>query len=365
MKLIRTKLHTLPAGFSLQPDTLLFDIETTGLSADTSYLYLIGGICLEDNTPTLLQWFCDEYSEEKEVLSSFGSFLKSYGRLVHYNGTGFDIPYLNKKFKRHCLSFFIDKEQTTDIYKLLLPFKKYTSFPDFKQKTIETAAGFVREDTFSGGDLTEVYAVYAGKYRLACLTGKTEEADALRQVMLLHNHDDLLGLLYLYQKTRLPDFLSGTLLPAVIKSEQGLLYTFDFPLLPFSVRILQNDCIFCVTEKETDLFLPFYVGELKYFFKDYKNYCYLKYEDTALHISVAQWVDKDAKEKCKPATAYQKKQGTFFALPLLKPEQTEEISEFPLFYKEYKVSPAYAEYNAELVCNPTFIFVCFATFLKK
>lgn len=365
MKLIRSKLNIEnTSGLTLSPDTLLFDIETTGLSADTSYLYLIGAVCLEEGEPTLLQWFCDEYSEEKEVLASFRDFVKNFSNLVHYNGTGFDIPYLNKKFKRHCLSYQIDAEGTTDIYKLLLPFKKYTDFPDFKQKTIEQCAGFTRTDTFSGGDLTEVYAAYAGKYRLATLTGKTEEADALRHVMLLHNHDDLVGLFYLYCKTKLADFFAGKLQPSVIKLEQGLLYTFDFPLLPFPLSIMQNDCVFTVTEKETDLLLPFYYGELKYFFKDYKNYSYLKYEDTAVHNSVAEWVDKDAKEKCKPATAYQKKNSTFLALPFAKPEQKQEISNLPLFYREYKTLPAYVEYNDELVCSPAFINACFETFLK-
>jgi len=365
MKLIRTKLNTITENkLSLSADTLLFDIETTGLSADTSYLYLIGAICLEEGEPTLIQWFCDEYSEEKEVLSSFRDFMKQYPRLVHYNGTGFDIPYLNKKFKRHCLSYAIETEYTTDIYKLLLPFKKHTTFPDFKQKTLEQCAGFFREDTFSGGDLTEVYAAYAGKYRLATLTGKTEEADALRHVMLLHNHDDLVGLFYLYSKTKLSDFFAGALQPSIIKLEQGLLYTFDFPLLPFPVSLMQNDCVFTVTEKETDLLLPFYRGELKYFFKDYKNYYYLKYEDTAVHVSVAEWVDKDAKEKCKPATAYQKKNGTFLALPFNKPEQKEELGEYPLFYWEYKLMPAYIEYNAGLACNPAFVSACFNSFIK-
>ena len=366
MKIIRTKLNIPDSNdFSLTAGTLLFDIETTGLSADTSYLYLIGAICLEGNEPTLIQWFCDEYSEEKEVLASFRDFVKNYPRLVHYNGTGFDIPYLNKKFKRHCLSYAIDGEGTLDIYKILLPFKKHTTFPDFKQKTLEQCAGFTREDTFSGGDLTEVYAAYAGKYRLATLTGKTEESDALRHVMLLHNHDDLVGLFYLYNKTRLPDFWTGTLQPSVIKLEQGLLYTFDFPLLPFPLSLMQNDCIFTVTEKETDLLLPFYFGDLKYFFKDYKNYYYLKYEDTAVHVSVAEWVDKDAKEKCKPATAYQKKNGTFLALPFNKPDQKEELAELPLFYGEYKVLPGYVEYTNELVVNKDFISACFNCYLQK
>jgi len=366
MRLIRTKLNKEEyRKFILPADTLLFDIETTGLSADTSYLYLIGAICLEDGVPTLLQWFCDEYSEEKEVLTFFRDFIKNYSCLVHYNGTGFDIPYLNKKFKRHCLSYVIDSEYSLDIYKLLLPFKKHTSFPDFKQKTLEQCAGFTREDTFSGGDLTEVYAAYAGKYRLATLTGKSEEADALRHVMLLHNHDDLIGLFYLYTKTKLSDFLAGNLQPSVIKLEQGLLYTFDFPLLPFPINLMNNDCVFTVTEKETDLLLPFYEGELKFFFKDYKSYYYLKYEDTAVHASVAEWVDKEAKEKCRPATAYQKKNGTFLALPFSKPEQQEELNGIPIFYREYKMLPGYVEYDETLVCNPAFITACFSIFLRK
>ena len=37
MKIFRSKLNMKAiAEFSLRPDTLLFDIETTGLSADTS-----------------------------------------------------------------------------------------------------------------------------------------------------------------------------------------------------------------------------------------------------------------------------------------------------------------------------------------
>lgn len=366
MKIIRTNLtKNIRFDVSLPADMLLFDIETTGFSADTSYLYLIGAVCQEAGELMLIQWFCDEYSEEKEVLSAFQNFIKNYPRLAHYNGSGFDIPYLNKKFKRHSLSHTIHAENSLDIYKLLLPFKKQTSFPDFKQKTLEQHAGFLREDTFSGGDLTEVYAAYAGKYRLAALTGKTEEADALRHVMLLHNHDDLLGLLFLYNKTHLIDFLAGYLQPAIQKTEQGLLYTFDFPLLPFPLTMTTNGCTFYVTNTETGLLLPFYSGNLKYFFSDYKNYYYLTYEDTAIHASIAEWVDTEAKKKCKPATAYQKKNGFFLALPFSKPEQKGCLSDVPLFYEEYKKLPAYVEYSETLVCEKQFLRLCFDTFLKK
>lgn len=364
MKLLQTKLSSPYNSFSLPSDTALFDIETTGLSADTSYLYLIGAIHKSGDDTVLTQWFCDEYSEEKDILQSFLTFLENYSRLVHYNGTGFDIPYLNKKIKRHHLRGYISAENSTDLYKLLLPYKKHTAFPDFKQKTLEASAGFERKDTFTGGDLIDVYAAYAGKSRLATLTGNTEEADALRHVLLLHNHDDLLGLFHLYHKTRLPAFFNGELSPSVLKIPEGLLYSFDTPFLPFPLEIRNQENSLVITKETTDFFFPLYEGELKYFFKDYKNYSYLKYEDTAVHNAVAEWVNKEAKEKCRPATAYQKKTGVFLPLPFKKPEQEELLEGLNLFYQDYKVLPVYAEYSEELICNPDFVRACICALLK-
>ncbi len=364
MKLLHKTLPQpeYPASL-LSAGTVLFDIETTGLSADTSYLYLIGAVYLSHGALVLSQWFCEDFSEEKELLSSFLSFMKDKKELVHFNGSGFDLPYLAKKCRRHHLQGLSDDLKTTDVYKLLLPFRKYTSFPDFKQKTLEAASGFKRTDSFSGGDLIEVYAAYTGKSRLASLTGDFKEADALCRVLLLHNHDDLLGLLSLYRRTRLLDLYAGHLQPAVIKQPDGIVFTFDFPLLPFPLSLTQNQCTLTITENETDLFLPFYQGELKYFFKDYKNYSYLKYEDTAVHNSIAEWVEKEAKEKCRPDTAYQKKTSLFLALPFKKPEQKKILSAEPLFYTNLRSLPAYTEYKDSFVCDRSMIAECFFEFL--
>ncbi len=358
MQLIQSKIPS--SNFSFPKNTLLFDIETTGLSADTSYVYLIGAIYLNEEHLILTQWFCDNFSEEKELLLSFQKTVSSFDCLIHYNGTGFDIPYLNKKWNRHTIPYQIVAEKTIDIYKLLLPFKKYTSFTNFKQKTLEQCAGFYRTDTCSGKDLIELYATYTGMYRLATITGNTKDAEQLRQSILLHNHDDLLGLLTLYQKTKLLDFLSGTLCPSILKIPEGILLSFDTPLLPFSITLEQNSCQLIISDKTTDLFLPMYEGTLKYFFKNYKDYSYLKYEDTAVHNSIAQWIEKEAKEKCKPATAYQKKEGLFLALPFQKPEQ--QVSNLHLFYREYKTLPAFIEYNDTTICTKEFIFACYEAF---
>lgn len=368
MKLIHTALDASLFPFvSLPSDAALFDIETTGLSADTSYLYLIGAIYQADNEPILTQWFCDDFSEEKEVLLSFLAFLKEHGTLIHYNGCGFDIPYLNKKFSRYKLQYQITADTTTDLYKLLLPYRKSLSLLDLKQKTVEALSGFSRTDIFNGGDLIAVYAAYTGKHRLAALTGRSEEADALRAVLLLHNHDDLFGLLSLYQHTLLPQVLNKSLLPELSQTEHTLCFCYPMPLLPFcgcfplSVPAAYSSAgsaskpasnnsssvlgTLSVSPHDTILSIHIYTGELKYFFANYKDYSYLIYEDTAIHNSLAQYVDKEVKQKCRPATAYQKKEGKFLPLPLKKMQETSDgcYHEYYLFYHEYKEFPAYLE----------------------
>ena len=77
-------------------ELLFFDIETTGFSGDYSNLYLIGCTYYSQGSWQLIQWFADTAEAESEVLAAFFEFLKGYRTLVHFNGDGFDIPYLLK-----------------------------------------------------------------------------------------------------------------------------------------------------------------------------------------------------------------------------------------------------------------------------
>ena len=55
-----------------------FDIETTGLSAAVSSLYLIGTITFENNEWVLNQWFADDYVSEVRLLQAFSEFSEKY-----------------------------------------------------------------------------------------------------------------------------------------------------------------------------------------------------------------------------------------------------------------------------------------------
>ena len=80
-----------------------FDIETTGLSPKVSSLYLIGAAVWNTDHFDLVQWFADDYTSEKDILLSFSDFVSTCTTGVHYNGSSFDIPYLEKKYMAHKL----------------------------------------------------------------------------------------------------------------------------------------------------------------------------------------------------------------------------------------------------------------------
>ena len=69
-KILDSKAFTPP--YYLPPEeTIYFDIETTGFSADVTALYLIGCIYYETGNWKLIQWFAEDNVSEKEALTAF------------------------------------------------------------------------------------------------------------------------------------------------------------------------------------------------------------------------------------------------------------------------------------------------------
>ncbi len=89
-------------------------------------------------------------------------------------------------------------------------------------------------------------------------------------------------------------------------------------------------------------------GELKHFYPDWKNYYYLPEEDTAVHKSVGAFIDRGAREKASPGTAYTKKTGTF--LPVF----SDLPADVPLFSAEYGRGPYYCLFGSLKGLEPSF-----------
>lgn len=338
-----------PSGFP--PERLLyFDIETTGLSADTSSLYLIGCLYYRSSSWHTLQWFADDYQSEAALLTAFFTFMESFDILIHYNGTGFDIPYLQKKCRQHRLSFSFDSIRSLDIYKELTPYKKLLSLPNLKQKTIEKTLGLCREDTYDGRELIEVYVAYIHKK-----LKREDGCEDCLSLLLLHNREDLEGLLQ----------VSSLLLPPVLfpckdtaLSGKEISFELSFPYRLYTPFLCKKDTV-CLTLEGNRGRLTLFplVRELKYFYPDYKNYYYLPVEDTAIHKSVATYVEKEYRQKAKASNCYTKRSGRFLPVPpgFSLPENT------PLFYQEYKGKTAWFEITEDFLTDSS----CLLAYLKN
>lgn len=336
---------------SHSPDSILFfDIETTGFSADTTALYLIGVLSYQEHSWILEQWLSENGNEEKKIIEKFLERLKNIRLLICYNGTTFDLPYIKKKMEFHSLQFDFSKLTILDYYREFRPFKSLFGLENLKQPSVESFLGITRKNDYSGGELISVYSSY--------LKMDEKEADnASHSLFLLfeHNSNDILGLfklssLYLFTSffqanvfTNIDykiTFLNEPVEKLSSFSVKNRLYCHASFLLPFVPKFsLQTSNLLLEGKKnELHLYLPIFVGELKYFYPDYKNYYYLPKEDSAVHKSLSSFLPKEHRIPAKANTCYRKKSGSF--LPYFFKEIEENIA---LFKESYDSFPSYLQ----------------------
>ncbi len=334
-------------------ELLFFDIETTGFSGDDSKLYLIGCTYYQSGGWQLIQWFADTKDSEEELLHAFFRFLKAYKILIHFNGDSFDLPYLLKRCRHLGLSYDFSGVESVDIYRRVKPYRKLLGLESMKQKAIEQFLGVSRKDLYSGGQLIEVYDDYLMTHD-----------PYLYDLLILHNEDDLKGMPQILPILCYPDFLEHDfrfagrqlatetnlfggkyqLLKLTCESDYTIPVPFAFETPP--VRCEAEGNRLCLT-------IELYEGELKHFYSNYKDYYYLIYEDTAVHKSVGEYVDKAARTRATAKNCYTKQRGCF--LPQFAP-----IWE-PVMKREPKDKLPYVELGQACLEDPQ----CFARYLEQ
>lgn len=345
MKTITTNLRQLVPDYPIEylspehditpSDVLFLDIETTGLTAKNSNLFLIGCVYYENREWHAIQWLAEKYEEELQVLTAFFDLLKNYHYLIHYNGNQFDIPYLLQKCRQFSLDYNFDNCEGIDIYRRSVPYRDILSLPDLKQKTVEDFLGLVREDTCSGHDMISKYHDYV------CTQDET-----LLNELLLHNEDDLKGMLKVISILSYSDLFH---LPVRVMKAQASYYhdsskkrcqeivmrlRFQSAIpVPFSFRAL--GCYFSAEGMDGTLKVPIYEEEMKFFYSNYKDYYYLPAEDMAMHKSVATFVDKSHRVQATAANCYTRKQSLYL------PEW--DVLFTPFFKREYRAKEFFFE----------------------
>lgn len=312
----------------LTENVLLFDIETTGFSPAHTQLYLIGCASRKGNKLIVDQFFAEHETDEKMLLLAFLHFSESFDTLVSFNGTGFDIPYLKAKCDLFHLPEHFSSYTYIDIFKIVSKIKFLLKTENYKQKSMEHFLGIHRNDELNGGELIEVYKNYL----------KNPSGDALF-LLKQHNYEDVICMPSLLPLLSYGEILNGNYTISSIegneyqsmagenKKELLLTLSNDYPV---PKRVSCGSAFYYLTmyKDKTQIRIQLYDGELKFFFKDYKNYYYLPTEDTAIHKSVSAYVDKAHRQPATAQNCYTRKAALFVP-------QYQEIMN-PVFVENYK-----------------------------
>lgn len=305
-------------------DVLFFDIETTGLNKATTHCYLIGCGYYKDEILHSKFFFADSFEDELSVLNDFFEFTKNFKIMIHFNGTKFDLPYLEYRSKLHNLNNPLKNLTSFDLYKEIKPLRYLIFRESMRQKCVEEFLEITRNDTFNGGELIPVYEEYVN----------TKEK-RLFDLLMMHNREDVIGmhkmfpiLNYLklnqctlsYEQHKMSTYtdLSGNLQKEII-----ITYTADMTIpKSFSVK---NNAIYFKFEAELKKLLiriPVISGELRHYYENYKDYYILTNENTCIHKNIAMSVDSGIRRKATKDTCYSIVCGDFIPQPEVISEQS-------------------------------------------
>lgn len=162
----------------------VFDIETTGLSPAYCKVILSGILLMDGGEAKVIQLFADQPDDEKALLEETLRILDAVDYVITYNGRHFDIPFVEKRAKKHGLKFHPPYD--LDLYQIVSghsPLREV--LPSLKQKSLEVFMGLAdsRDDEISGGESVALYERYMA----------SRSFDLERRI-LLHNHDDVIQL---------------------------------------------------------------------------------------------------------------------------------------------------------------------------
>ena len=332
-------------------DVIFFDIETTGLSPSRSGLYLVGCMFVDGKNTVLRQFFADDHEDEKKVLAAFSEALSGKGHMVHFNGSTFDIPYLKTKYEQHGLKDPFSEKKSCDIYRKLMPLKKRFSLKSMKQKALEEFLGIFREDIYTGGELISVYKAYQKAVlleRAGGMKGNTLAIGEMRNALLLHNSDDIKGMLPVAQLLGIVSFVKGDFEVCEPYFEDGAIRIGIEPHKKLSSRLFEGKGPFkfiaCDEAGALSIKVPLIKDSLRLFMKDFREHYYIPSKDMAVHADVAAFISPHDKKRATPATCYVPCRGEFLTvneedlpegMPLIKRDYGERIA----FVRKQDISP--------------------------
>lgn len=274
---------------------VFYDIETTGLSQYSSFLYLVGAVTYEDGQWILYQWFGENESEEPEVLSAFSDFLTKDSVTIQYNGNRFDQPYLETRFQVHNMSSPFPGLLSIDLYQVLKPCKDLLKLPGMKQPDLEVFLHLPSRLFCNGKDGIRCFHKYQ----------KTHDTDIMQE-LLGHNQEDLMGLGSVFCMLSYLCLYTGMYEPVHAEiNDDLLLLTLRLPH-PLPVLFSNGNSQFYITGEADSLrlMIPLTGGRLRQYYANYRDYDYIPTEDTAIPKSLSSYMDRSLRVPARRDTCY-------------------------------------------------------------
>ena len=95
-------------------DTVFFDIECAGLSPRKSYIYMIGYALRLGNKITITQLLAENEAAELDVIKEFENVISKYEKLLGFNSTRFDEPFILERCRKYKFNTQIKTKKHTE-----------------------------------------------------------------------------------------------------------------------------------------------------------------------------------------------------------------------------------------------------------
>lgn len=282
-------------GFEDNSEPVFYDIETTGLSRKSCFIYLIGAIARDGSGWVLCQWMAEDLSEENKIIQSFFDFIQGCTGLIQYNGSRFDQPFLEARAGQYNVESPLSGLRSLDLYKELKVCRPLLGLSGMKQPDLEIFLRQAPRRFCDGGKCIQIYRAY--------LHSKGSD---LAEIVLGHNREDLIGLGNITSMLGYRAFYKGiyTLFTASEKDgTYSALLSLPTPL-PVPVSVKTDFFSLEASESKAKVTVPVTNGKMKQYYADYKNYDYIPAEDTAIPRAISQYMDKNLKKPAVPENCY-------------------------------------------------------------
>lgn len=324
-------------------NTLLLNIETTGLSPRNAFVFMVGLGWKENSGCHFRCLLAEKRMDERLLMQTFQQILQNYHQVLTYGGTSFTFRFLEERFKNYSTTDFLSESPQSenalfqnihqlDIQKLLVPYKHLLPISDLKKRTVEQLIHYNRTEHLTPEALIKCYSSWE-------VSGESLLLMQLKQ----HHLADMTGLISLYTLTAYTLFFKGDFLDVHHDIRENAFCQFQITLkmpVPVPIELSKEGISLFLAEQTAKLIVPLFQGELKYFLPGpVKDYYYLPKEDQAVHRSVACYVDKAYRQKATADTCYIRQSGLFL--------KAADTSLQPCFRESYQDKRLYIAYDVD------------------